>query len=89
MTEAMLGQSLVEAGFPRIFHHTVDALIDPTLTELVGQCVALSSSAEFKLERQGGGTWSASSMSSSMRCSGKGESAEDATAALWLLLRSN
>jgi hypothetical protein len=89
MNDARLGQSLVDAGFPRKFHHTADALIDPTLTELVDQCVEFAPSAEFTLERHGGGTWSASSMSGSMRCSGKSESAEDAAATLWLLLRSN
>lgn len=83
-----LGQDLADAGFPRKAQYLAQTFIDPTLTELVDQCIALSPNGLFSLERRIDGSWSASSRTNMNGC-GYGNTAEDAAAALWLVLRTN
>lgn len=84
-----LGQDLADAGFPRKRQFLAQSLIDPTLAELMEQCIALSANGQFSLERHRDGTWSASIQTDTTKSWGEGRSAEDAAAKLWLVVRAN
>jgi len=83
-----LGQDLADAGFPRKRQFLAQSLIDPTLAELIDQCIALSENGQFSLERHCDGTWSASIQNDTGKSWGDGRSAEDAAAKLWLVVRA-